>query len=93
MRRSDLLAALRRENPGLRANEVARIVDQFFAEIAERMASGERVELRGFGTFRAVAREPQIGRNPATGEPVAIPARRLPQFRPTKSMNGRVRGD
>ena len=93
MRRSDLLAALRRENPGLRANDVARIVDLFFAEIAERMASGGRVELRGFGTFMAIARQPQIGRNPATGEPVAIPARRLPQFRPSKSMSVRVRGE
>jgi integration host factor subunit beta len=91
VRRSDLIKALRRENPGLLADDVARIVEVFFDELAQSLKAGERVEMRGFGAFRAVAREPRIGRNPVTGEVVAIRGKRYPHFRPAKALRDRVR--
>lgn len=91
MRRSELIAALHRENPGLRLEEVTRIVDLFFDEIARQMAGGGRVALRGFGVFDTGHRGAFIGRNPATGEAVAIPAKCVPRFRAGKEMRQRVR--
>ncbi len=62
----------------------------FFDVIARRMAEGGRVQLRGFGTFLAAAREPRIGRNPGTGEAIALAAKRFPRFRPAKALRDRV---
>ncbi|MGI8943160.1 MAG: integration host factor subunit beta [Qipengyuania sp.] len=86
MIRSELLAELAKDNPGLRADEVEQVVDIFFEEIAERLAEGGRVELRGFGAFSTRQREARKGRNPRTGEAVDVPAKNVPYFRPGKDM-------
>ena len=70
MIRSELLQALAKENSGLRAEEVERVADVFFDEIAQRLAADGRVELRGFGAFSTRDRNPRRGRNPRTGEAV-----------------------
>ena len=93
MIRSELLAALAKENPGLRAEEVERVVDVFFDEIAQRLAAGGRVELRGFGAFSTREREPRKGRNPRTGESVEVPGKRVPYFKPGKEMRQRLNAD
>ena len=67
MIRSELLQALARENPGLRMEEIEKVVGVFFDEMAQRLASGGRVELRGFGAFSTRQRDPRKGRNPRTG--------------------------
>ena len=90
MIRSELLSALAKENPELRAEEVERVVDVFFDEIANRLADGGRVELRGFGAFSTRAREPRKGRNPRTGETVEVPGKRVPYFKPGKEMRLRL---
>jgi len=90
MIRSELLAALARDNPELRSDEVERIVDVFFDEIGQRLADGGRVELRGFGAFSTRAREPRKGRNPRTGATVEVPAKRVPFFKPGKEMRARL---
>jgi len=90
MIRSELLSALAKENPELRAEEVERVVDVFFDEIANRLADGGRVELRGFGAFSTRAREPRKGRNPRTGETVEVPGKRVPYFKPGKEMRERL---
>ena len=93
MIRSELLAALAKENPELRADEVERVVEVFFDEIAQRLAEGGRVELRGFGAFSTRARDARKGRNPRTGETVEVPGKRVPYFKPGKEIRQRLNGD
>ena len=90
MIRSELLAALAKANPELRADDIERLVDVFFDEIAQRLAEGGRVELRGFGAFSTRERDPRKGRNPRTGEAVDVPAKRVPFFKPGKEMRARL---
>jgi integration host factor subunit beta len=92
MIRSELLQVLGRDNPELRADDIERIVDIFFDEIAERLANGGRVELRGFGAFSTREREARKGRNPRTGESVEVPGKRVPYFKPGKEMRARLNG-
>ena len=90
MIRSELLQALAKENPDLRAEEVEQVLDTFFDEIAKRLAEGGRVELRGFGAFSTRGRDSRTGRNPRTGETVDVPAKRVPYFKPGKEMRERL---
>ncbi|SFF90410.1 integration host factor subunit beta [Novosphingobium sp. CF614] len=90
MIRSELLQALAKDNPELRAEEVERALDTFFDEISERLAGGGRVELRGFGAFSTRHREERKGRNPRTGETVEVPEKRVPYFKPGKEMRARL---
>jgi len=93
MIRSELLAALAQDNPELRAEDVERAVDVFFDEIANRLAGGGRVELRGFGAFSTRERDARKGRNPRTGEAVEVPQKRVPYFKPGKEMRARLNAD
>jgi len=90
MIRSELLQALARDNPELRAEDVERAVDTFFDEITQRLSDGGRVELRGFGAFSTRHRESRRGRNPRTGENVDVPEKRVPYFKPGKEMRARL---
>jgi integration host factor subunit beta len=90
MIRSELLQALSADNPDLRPEEVEQVVDIFFEEIAQRLAEGGRVELRGFGTFSTRERDARVGRNPRTGETVDVPAKRVPYFKPGKEIRERL---
>ena len=90
MIRSELLQALAKQNPELRTEDVERAVDTFFDEIAERLADGGRVELRGFGAFSTRERDARRGRNPRTGETVQVPEKRVPYFKPGKEMRARL---
>jgi len=93
MIRSELLAALAKNNPDLRAEEVERVVDIFFEEISQRLADGGRVELRGFGAFSTRERQARKGRNPRTGEAVDVPGKRVPYFKPGKEMRQRLNAE
>ena len=93
MIRSELLQALARDNPGLRADEVEKVVDTFFEEIEQRLAQGGRVELRGFGAFSTRQRDPRQGRIPRTGASVAVPGKKVPYFKPGKEMRARLNAD
>jgi len=62
------------------------IVETVFDSIVGSLQSGEKVELRGFGSFRTRERGPRRGRNPKTGEPVDVPAKRVPYFKPGKEL-------
>ncbi len=93
MIRSELLQALAKDNPDLRAEDVEQVVDIFFEEIAERLAKGGRVELRGFGAFSTRQRDARKGRNPRTGESVSVPGKRVPYFKPGKEMRARLNSD
>lgn len=93
MVRSELLKALIRDNSGLRADEIERVADVFFDEIAQCLASDGRVELRGFGTFSTRYRKPRRGRNPYTGEEVEVLAKRALHFKPGKQMRALLNTD
>jgi len=93
MIRSELLQKLAQDNPELRAQEVEQVVDIFFDEIAQRLAEGGRVELRGCGAFSTREREARTGRNPVSGEPVEVPAKRVPYLRPGKEMRNAPNDD
>ena len=90
MIRSELLQTLARDNPGLRAEELEKVVTVFFDEIAQRLAKGGRVELRGFGAFSTRERDARKGRNPRTGDTVSVPEKRVPYFKPGKEMRARL---
>lgn len=90
MIRSELVQMLADDNPGLSIKEIDRIVTIFFDEISERLASGGRVELRGFGAFSTRGRDARTGRNPRTGETVDVDAKRVPYFKPGKEMRQRL---
>jgi integration host factor subunit beta len=62
------------------------IVETVFDSIIGALNRGEKVELRGFGSFRTRERGPRRGRNPKTGEPVDVPAKRVPYFKPGKEL-------
>lgn len=93
MIRSELLQALHKENPDLRADEVEQVVDTFFDQIADRLAEGGRVELRGFGAFSTRERQARKGRNPRTGEQVDVSAKRVPYFKAGKEMRNALNTD
>lgn len=90
MIRSELLQKLADENPGLKPEEIEKIVDLFFNQIIQQLAEDGRVELRGFGAFSTRKREPRKGRNPRTGEAVDVPSKRVPYFKPGKEMRERL---
>jgi integration host factor subunit beta len=62
------------------------IVETVFESVISALHRGEKVELRGFGSFRTRERGPRRGRNPKTGEPVDVPAKRVPYFKPGKEL-------
>ncbi|MEE4539169.1 MAG: integration host factor subunit beta [Erythrobacter sp.] len=93
MIRSELLQQLQRDNPELRADEIEQVVEIFFEEISQRLAEGGRIELRGFGAFSTRERDARVGRNPRTGEPVEVPAKRVPYFKAGKDIRKRLNND
>jgi len=93
MIRSELLQALAKQSPGMRGEEIERVVDVFFDEIAKRLAEGGRVELRGFGAVSTRERDARKGRNPRTGDSVEVPGKRVPYFKPGKDMRLRLNAE
>ena len=76
--------------PGVAQNDCGLVIDAFLAAVRDALARGESIQLRRFGTFEVRRRRARPGRNPRTGEPVAIPARDVPVFRPSKHFRRRI---
>ena len=93
MIKSELVNKLADANPHLFHRDVERIVSTIFDEISEALARGDRVELRGFGAFSVKHREARIGRNPRTGESVAVEEKHVPFFKAGKEMRDRLNGE
>jgi integration host factor subunit beta len=70
----------------LTKKDAERLVEIVFESIIDTLNSGEKIELRGFGSFRVRERGARRGRNPKTGDPVDIPAKRVPYFKPGKEL-------
>ena len=92
MIRSELIQKIADENPHLYQRDVERIVNTIFNEITDAMASGNRVELRGFGAFSVKKRDARIGRNPRTGESVQVEEKHVPFFKTGKLLRDRLNG-
>ena len=75
---------------GLTKVETETIMNGVMSTIIDSLADNEKVELRGFGTFGIKHRMPKKARNPGTGEPVFLPERFVPTFKPSKLMRSRV---
>lgn len=92
MVRSELVQKIQEANPDLRHREVQRIVSAIFEEIADAMAVGDRIEIRGFGAFSAKLRQSRRARNPRTGDAVDVPAKYVPFFKTGKLLRERLNG-
>lgn len=90
MIKSELVARLAEANPHLYQRDVERIVSTIFEEIANALARGDRVELRGFGAFSVKARPARMGRNPRTGEAVQVAKKYVPYFKTGKELRERL---
>ena len=77
--------------PGITKKECALVVDGFLNAVKRALAQGNGIEIRGFGTFKLRHRKARMARNPRTGEPVRVPARVSPVFKPSKYLLARVR--
>jgi integration host factor subunit beta len=69
------------------------IVEAIFNSVVQALHSGDKIEIRGFGSFRTRRRQPRIGRNPKTGARVDVPAKRIPYFKPSKELKDLVNQD
>ena len=85
MNKNDLIEAVA-ERTGLAKSDAARAVEALLGTITETLQKGDPVALAGFGTFVAKVRAARTGRNPRTGEPIAIPASRAPAFKAGKGL-------
>ena len=92
MIRSELIQKIADENPHLYQRDVERIVNTIYEEVTNAMARGDRVELRGFGAFSVKKRDARIGRNPRTGETVAVEEKHVPFFKTGKLLRDRLNG-
>ncbi len=93
MIRSELIQKIADENPHLYQRDVENIVNTIFEEITGAMAKGDRVELRGFGAFSVKKRDARVGRNPRTGESVAVEQKHVPFFKTGKLLRDRLNGN
>lgn len=92
MIRSELIQKIADDNPHLTQRHVERIVNTVFEEIISALSRGDRVELRGFGAFSVKERDARQGRNPRTGESVAVDEKRVPFFKTGKLLRDRLNG-
>ena len=90
MTKSELIERLAMRYPELRAQDVEETVKLMIEKICQSLEKGDRVEIRGFGSFSLHYREARIGRNPKTGESVEVPAKSIPYFRAGKELRERV---
>lgn len=90
MTRSDLIDLLTARFPMLTSADVAAAVKAILGAMTEALEEGERIEIRGFGSFSTSIRPPRVGRNPKTGATVEVPAKHAVHFKPGLELRERV---
>ena len=90
MTRSDLIAELAARFPKLMTKDAEVSVKEILDAIGQSLVRGDRVEIRGFGSFGLNSRPARIGRNPKTGEKVQVPPKYVPHFKAGKDMRDRI---
>ena len=91
--KSGLIESLARNQSHLPPKDVELAVKSLLERMSREMANGERIEIRGFGSFSLHFREPRIGRNPKSGDAVALRGKHVPHFKPGKELRERVNGE
>lgn len=76
--------------PGITKKDCAVVVDAFLNAVKDAMAEHKNIEIRGFGTFKVRERKSRLARNPRTGDPVEVPPRSVPVFKPSKELRAMV---
>jgi len=90
MTKSELIELIASKQSQLSIKDVELAVKTIIEQMAETLAAGERIEIRGFGSFSLHYRAPRIGRNPKTGESVGLAGKYVPHFKPGKELRDRV---
>jgi integration host factor subunit beta len=88
--KSELIEALARQQPHLAIKDVELAVKCIIEKMNHALSTGDRIEIRGFGSFSLHMRPPRMGRNPKTGESVALSKKYVPHFKPGKELRDRV---
>ena len=90
MTKSELIEILAAKNSHLNHKDVELAVKSLIEQMSQSLSTGNRIEIRGFGSFSLHYRPPRMGRNPKTGEAVALAAKYVPHFKPGKELRERV---
>lgn len=90
MTKSELIERIAARQTQLSQKDVELAVKAVLEHMSQTLASGERIEIRGFGSFSLHYREPRLGRNPKTGDTVELAGKYVPHFKPGKEMRERV---
>jgi len=90
MTKSELIELIAQKQKHLSYKDIEFAVKTMIEQMAQTLAAGERIEIRGFGSFSLHYRPPRMGRNPKTGEPVQLAGKYVPHFKPGKELRERV---
>ncbi len=90
MTKSELIAILASRYPQLAVRDTDIAVKTVLDAMTQALANGQRIEIRGFGSFSLSERSPRVGRNPKSGEKVMVPGKRVPHFKAGKELRERV---
>jgi integration host factor subunit beta len=90
MTKSELIERIAQNQTQLAYRDVELAVKTILEHMADRLATGDRIEIRGFGSFSLHFRPGRVGRNPKTGTPVSLPAKYVPHFKPGKELRERI---
>ncbi len=93
MKRSELIRKVARQQGDFSHSDIEAMVSKVIELMSEALEEGRRIEIRGFGSMCLRERPSRIGRNPRTGEAVALPVRHIPFFKPGKALRKRVDSD
>lgn len=88
--KSELMEVLSRKQPQLAYKDIELAVKTILEQMTQSLATGDRIEIRGFGSFSLHYRPPRMGRNPKTGDPVPLSGKYVPHFKPGKELRERV---
>ncbi|NQY63400.1 MAG: integration host factor subunit beta [Alteromonadaceae bacterium] len=90
MTKSELIEKLAEKLAHLSAKDVEKAIKEILEMMAQTLSKGERIEIRGFGSFSLHYRAPRVGRNPKTGDSVELAGKYVPHFKPGKELRERV---
>jgi len=90
MTKSELFELMAERQPQLSHKDIELAVKTMIEHMSQVLATGSRIEIRGFGSFSLHYREPRMGRNPKTGDTVQLPGKYVPHFKPGKELRERV---
>ncbi|KHL67835.1 MULTISPECIES: integration host factor subunit beta [Pseudomonas] len=93
MTKSELIERIVTHQGQLSSKDVELAIKSMLEQMSEALATGERIEIRGFGSFSLHYREPRVGRNPKTGQSVNLDGKFVPHFKPGKELRDRVNED